>query len=69
MSWVTVCVEQDFDELEERSDADSVGVGVCSGVGVGEDLYVGLPLGPTVMEGNDIEKPGGPGGPPGFGGG
>jgi len=67
---VTVLVLQDDDELlVERSETDSVGLAVGSGVGSGDDLYVGLPFGPIVIVGNDIEKPGGPGGPPGLGGG
>jgi len=71
--------------LVERSDTDPVTLGfgslvgslvgsfvgslVGSGVGSGVDLYVGSPLGPIVIEGKDMENPGGPGGPPGLGGG
>lgn len=66
-------VQDDDDVLVDRSETESVGLAVGSsvgsGVGSGEDLYVGLPFGPIVIVGNDTEKPGGPGGPPGLGGG
>lgn len=62
-------VQDDDELLVGRSEPDSVGLGFGSGVGSDKGLYVGLSLGPIVIERNDIEKPGGPGGPPGLGGG